>query len=190
MRFILAIILLLAFESCFFFKASQRKQLEKLDLTKPLDVVIVPGSPLHHGKWDTLLKARIVWSEFLYKKGYTKNILYSGNSVSTAWMEGPSMFLYATQLGIPKENIAVDTAAERETESLFLGYQLAKKMGFHRIGIACEPFQCELLKRYAKNNVSDKLSYFPIIYDSIIERMKVHLEIDTTLTRRPNFYPH
>jgi uncharacterized SAM-binding protein YcdF (DUF218 family) len=187
MRFVLALFLLCFFESCFFFKSYQRKQLTGIDPKRPIEVVIIPGLPLYHGQWDTLLKTRILWAEFLYKKGYAQNILFSGNAVYTKWKEGPSMALFADQLGIPKENILIDTLAEHSTENLYYGYQLAKQKGFHKIAVATDPFQCGLLKRYAKNNVSDKLHYFPIIYDSIRSRMSVQIEIDTTKNWKANF---
>ena len=189
MRILFFIFCLTGLSSCFFFSPSQNRELKKAEQLKPIDVIIVPGLPLYYGKWDTLLKARILWSDYLYKKGIASNILYSGNAVYTQWREGPSMALYATQLGIKNENIFIDTIAEHSTENLFYGYQLAKEKGFKSIAVATDPFQCSLLSKYAKKHFNETIYFIPIIYDSIRAEMKIELLIDTTLNKKPNFIP-
>ena len=77
-----------------------RKLLHNAELVKPIDIAIVPGLPLYNGKIDTLLKSRLLWSHYLFKKGIVSNVLYSGNAVYTPWVEGPTMALFANQLGI------------------------------------------------------------------------------------------
>lgn len=189
MKIILSFFLLLLFSSCYFFGPTPRKLLQKAELVKPIDIVIVPGLPLFHGKWDTLLKSRILWSHYLYKKGIVTNVLYSGNAVYTPWVEGPSMALFAGQLGVKREHIVIDTIAEHSTENLFYGYQLAKKMGCKTIAIATDPFQCAMLHKYAKKNFNETIYFIPIIYDSIKPLMGCDITIDTALTFRKNFIP-
>jgi hypothetical protein len=172
-----------------FFGTHQNKRYKSIEEIKPIDVVIVPGLPLYHGQWDTLLKARILWSDFLYKKGITSRILYSGNAVYTPWREGPSMALYARQLGIKPENILVDTIAEHSTENLYYGYLLARANGCKTIAVATDPFQCSMLQKFAKKNFKDEIYFLPIIYDSIRTEMKIDLAIDTTITKCSNFIP-
>jgi len=183
----LAIILLVS--SCIFLNSSQNKQLKKAVGVKPIDIAIVPGLPLYNGKWDTLLKTRILWAKFLYKRGYVSNILFSGNAVYTPWTEGPSMALYAEQLGIPKENIFIDTIAEHSTENLFYGYQLAKQKGFRTVCVSSDPFQCRFLKKFAKKNFEDTIYFLPVNYDSIRNEMKIELVIDSVATKKHNFIP-
>jgi uncharacterized SAM-binding protein YcdF (DUF218 family) len=187
MRIFVFLVCFCFLESCFFLGASPKKRLRRVNEIKPLDVIIVPGLPLYHGQWDTLLKTRILWSEFLYKKGYVKNVLYSGNAVYTPWMEGPSMALYAAQLGIDKEHILIDTIAEHSTENLYYGYQLAKQKGFKTIAVATDPFQCAMLHRFARKNFHDHIYFIPVIYDSILSRTSIELTIDTTVARKQNF---
>jgi hypothetical protein len=189
MRIFFFIIYLSLFSSCFFSGNSQNRELRKAEQRKPIDVIIVPGLPLYKGQWDTLLKARILWSDFLYKKGIVSNIIFSGNAVYTQWREGPSMALYAEQLGIKNENIFIDTIAEHSTENLFYGYKLAKEKGFKSIAVATDPFQCNLLNKYAKKHFNETIYFIPIIYDSIRNEMKIDMKIDTTLNKKPNFIP-
>ena len=189
MRLIVAVIVLLFLSSCFFLGPTPKKRLRHAESIKPIDVVIIPGLPLYHGKWDTLLKSRIMWSQYLYKKGIVSNVLYSGNAVYTPWMEGPSMALFAQQLGIKNENIIVDTIAEHSTENLYYGYQMAKQMGFKTIAIATDPFQCAMLHKYARKNFNETIYFIPIVYDSIRPQMNIELQIDTTLNLKSNFIP-
>ncbi len=184
MRSLLFVFSVLFFCSCFFLGPSPRARLKQAEAMKPIDIAIVPGLPLYHGKWDTLLKSR------LYKKGIVSNILYSGNAVYTPWVEGPSMGLFANQLGIPREHIVIDTIAEHSIENLFYGYRLAKSLGYKTIAIATDPFQCAMLHKYAKKNFNETIYFIPIVYDSIRAQMNaIELEIDTTLTVKKNFIP-
>jgi vancomycin permeability regulator SanA len=189
MRLISAIISTLFFTSCFFLGSTPRKLLQRAEAIKPIDIAIVPGLPFYHGKIDTLLKSRILWSHYLFKKGIVSNVLYSGNAVYTPWIEGPTMALFANQLGIENKNIVIDTIAEHSTENLFFGYHQAKKMGYKTIAIATDPFQCAMLHKYAKKNFNETIYFIPIIYDSIKPFMGMDLLIDTTLTLKKNFTP-
>ena len=173
--------------SCFFLGPSPKKRLQKIHDIRPVDVAIIPGLPLYHGQWDTLLKTRMLWSEFLIKKGYVKNLIYSGNAVYTPWMEGPSMALIARQLGIDSSRIFVDTVAEHSTENLHYGYLLAKEKGFNSIAVATDPFQCAMLHKFAKKNFEEEIYFLPVVYDSIKARTSVKVGIDTSLTKKKNF---
>lgn len=189
MKLILFVLNIFLLPSCFFLGPTPRKLLQNAELIKPIDIAIVPGLPLYHGKCDTLLKSRMLWSQYLFKKGIVSNVLYSGNAVYTPWIEGSSMALLANQLGIENKNIVIDTIAEHSTENLFYGYQLAKKMGYKTIAIATDPFQCAMLHKYAKKNFNETIYFIPIIYDSIKPNMGMDLVIDTTLTLKKNFLP-
>ncbi len=189
MRLIFFCLCTLLLPSCFFFGPTPRKLLHNAELIKPIDIAIIPGLPLYHGKIDTLLKSRLLWSNYLFKKGIVSNVLYSGNAVYTPWIEGSTMALFANQLGIENKNIVIDTIAEHSTENLFYGYHQAKKMGYKTIAIATDPFQCAMLHKYAKKNFNETIYFIPIIYDSIKPLMGMDLIIDTTLTLKKNFIP-
>ncbi len=178
---------LIGLSSCFFLGPSPKKRLQKIADIKPVDVVIVPGLPLYQGQWDTLLKTRMLWSEFLIRKGYARHVLYSGNAVYTPWMEGPSMALIARQLGIDSAHILIDTIAEHSTENLHYSYLMAKAKGFNSIAVATDPFQCAMLHKFAKKNFEEEIYFLPVIYDSIKARTGIEVRIDTTLTKKRNF---
>ena len=160
MRLIFFCLCTLLLPSCFFFGPTPRKLLHNAELIKPIDIAIIPGLPLYHGKIDTLLKSRLLWSNYLFKKGIVSNVLYSGNAVYTPWIEGSTMALFANQLGIENKNIVIDTIAEHSTENLFYGYHQAKKMGYKTIAIATDPFQCAMLHKYAKKNFNETIYFY------------------------------
>src|SRR3954467_5260266 len=93
---------------------------------KPYDAVIVPGIPCDGGKWNFIMKWRVSWSVFLYKKGIAKNIVYSGGAVYTPYTEALIMAEYAEKMGVPKEHIFTEVCAEHSTENLYYSWQLAK----------------------------------------------------------------
>jgi hypothetical protein len=187
-HFIYSIVLFL-FTSCYIFGPSPKSRLAKRSQLDTIDVAIVPGLPLHHGIWDTLLKSRILWSEFLYRKGYVKHLIYSGNAVYTPWVESETMKLYAVKLGIKKEDVLIDTLAEHSTENLFYSYQLAISKGYKSIAVATDPFQCAMLHKFAKKSFNKSIILLPIVFDSIRQKMAVEITIDTVETKKTVFTP-
>jgi len=175
--------------SCFFVGPSHIKRLRMAVKDGPVDVAIVPGFPFNNGRWDTLLKSRILWSLYLYKKGIIRNIIYSGNAVYTPYMEGKSMALYAYALGIDPAHIFVDTIAEHSTENLYYGYQMAKKLGFTKIAIATDPFQCYMLYKFSKKHFKTEFFFLPIIYDSISAYTSLDPVVDTKPAYVDSFVP-
>lgn len=180
---------LLLLQSCYFLGPSPRKRLEHVCKTKPLDVAIVPGLPLRHGTWDTLLKTRILWSVYLYKTGVVKRVLYSGNAVYTKWIEGKVMAEYAMKLGVKREDILIDTLAEHSTENLYYGFNLAKSEGCKTIALATDPFQCAMLYKFSKNKIKHKVHFLPVLFDSIVNTFNVNPHVDTAINVVANFVP-
>jgi len=133
---------------------------------KPYDVIIVPGAPYNGKNWNKIMRDRIFWSKFLFEKGYTKNIIYSGGAVYTPYVESKIMALYAQSLGIPKENIYTEEKAEHTTENVYYSYRLAKEMGFKKIALATDPYQTNNLHGYLKKNKFE-ISLLPILYDTV-----------------------
>lgn len=152
---------------CFSSKKSQREAYEKAQQVAPFDAVIVPGVPFKDGHWDTVMKARVLWSWVLYKNGVVKNIIYSGGAVYSPYLEAKIMGLYAQQLGIPQENIFYDTLAQHSTENVYYSYLLAKKIGFKTIALATDPFQSLMLRGYTKRRFMTAIFHLPFSTDSI-----------------------
>lgn len=134
----------------------------------PFDALIVPGVPFENGKWDRVMKARVMWSWILYKNGFVKNIIYSGAAVYSPYYEAVIMGLYAQQLGIPKEHIFYDTIARHSTENVFYSYLIARKNGFKTLALGTDPyFQSPLLKSFTKRRFATYIHHVPFIIDSL-----------------------
>jgi uncharacterized SAM-binding protein YcdF (DUF218 family) len=139
---------------------------ERAALNKPYDAIIVPGVPFENGAWSGVLKSRILWSYYLYKNGYAKNIIYSGSSVYTPYVESKIMAMYAEQLGIPKEHIFSETKAEHSTENVYYGYKLGLNQGFKKMALATDPFQTKTLMSFIEKLKID-LPVIPMVYDKM-----------------------
>ena len=114
------------------------------------------------------MKGRIYWSKFLYDHEVTRNIIYSGAAVYSAYVEAEIMAQYAVALGIPKEHVYSETLAEHSTENVYYSFKLAGKLGFKTIAIASDPFQTRLLRRFARKKVSDTIGLIPMVEDSMV----------------------
>jgi uncharacterized SAM-binding protein YcdF (DUF218 family) len=152
--------------SCAFSTKTCTKLLKKA-IEEPYDIVIVPGVPLENGKWSYTMKGRVCWSKYLYDKGITKNVIYSGAAVYSPYYEAEIMALYAEKLGIPRENIFTEIRAEHSTENVYYSYKKARKLGFRRIALASDQFQTKMLRRFTRIKVSDEVGLIPIVTDSL-----------------------
>ncbi|MBC7488262.1 MAG: YdcF family protein [Cytophagaceae bacterium] len=145
---------------------------------KPFDAIIIPGFPHDSIKgWDRIVQGRVYWALFLYKKGIAKNVIFSGSAVYSPYVESKVMALYAEQLGIPKENIFVETKAEHSTENLYYSYLLAREHGFNTIALATDPVQSSFLVSYKRKFKLTNLKFIPIIYDTLMVMTKENPKI-------------
>lgn len=170
--------------------ASPLKFYSKAIVKVPYDVIIVPGIPYQNENWESnVMKTRVLWSFYLYSKGITRNVIYSGSAVYSPYVEGKIMALHAIALGIPRERVFSETQAEHSTENLVYSYRLAKKMGFKKIALATDPFQSATLRTYAWD-IGLHVDFIPIIYDTL-NTLKVDslLHIDASTGFVSNFIP-
>lgn len=128
--------------------------------------MIVPGVPFEGPETTGVMKMRLYWAKHLYDSGYTKNIIFSGSSVYSPYVEGIVMKLMADSLGIPPQNTFSETKAEHSTENAYYGYRMAKQLGFTKIALATDPFQAGLLKSFIRRFCPGMKS-IPIIFDSM-----------------------
>lgn len=154
------------FYSCAYSSKASQDLFEKAKL-QVYDIVVVPGVPLENDKWSRTMKGRILWAAYLYNKGITKNILFSGSAVSSPYKEGEVMGLYAVALGIPQEHIFAETKAEHSTENIYYGYQLARQKGFNKIALASDPFQTKALTKFTRKRVSPDVAMIPMVMDTM-----------------------
>lgn len=186
------------FPSCVFFGPSGTSLFTQAKSKAPYDVIIVPGIPFDSvGGWANTMQGRVYWSKYLFDKGITKNIIYSGSAVYTPFIESEVMALYAKELGIPAENIFAEKKAEHSTENLYYSYYLAKSLGFEKIALATDPFQSKMLSSYPKK-LKVSVDLIPFVKDSLRAMPKqANVKIDTTglkvlcfesITERENRY--
>lgn len=144
------------------------------------DIIIVPGVPFENGQWSYTMKGRVCWSKYLYDKGITKNIMYSGSAVYSPYIEAEIMALYAEKIGVRKENIFTETLAEHSTENVYYSYKKAKKLGYTRIALASDPFQTKMLKRFTRKRVSPQVGLIPFVSDTLrnVESKIIDTEIE------------
>lgn len=153
---------------------------------QPFDVIIVPGYPYFETGWDTVLNIRIRWADYLYKKGYAKNIIFSGSAVYTKYVESKVMAIYAEALGIPPEHIFTEQTAEHTTENVYYSYRIAKKHGFTNIGLATDPNQVGNMRHFI-NKYELPIKLLPIVFDTLRANEIQEPVIDATPAIRENF---
>lgn len=117
-------------------------------LTAPYDVIIVPGISYDSAKVNPIYKARMLWAKWLFDRKIAKNIIFSGSSVHTPYVEGLSMKIMADSMGIPSENTFVEDRAEHSSENVDFGVRLAHQLGFRKIAVATDPFQSHFIRRF------------------------------------------
>ncbi|MCE7064142.1 YdcF family protein [Dyadobacter sp. CY326] len=132
------------------FYRTAEKAFQKGLKEQPYDAVIVPGFPHNGKKWDMILQMRIHWAHYLYTKGYTKNIIFSGSAVATPYVESKVMASYAEALGVPREHIFTEEKAEHSTENVYYSYRLAKDLGFTKLALATDPIQTSYMRKFIK----------------------------------------
>lgn len=152
------------------------------------DAIIVPGIPFEGQVWDSVMKARVLWSYVLYKNGITKNVIYSGSAVYSPFYEAKIMGLYGKELGIPEEHIYYDTQARHSTENVYYSYLIAKEQGFKTVALATDPFQSALLRRFTASRLGTQIYHMPFVMDSVRKYSHIRPEIDPTSATRDNFY--
>jgi len=131
------------------------------------DVIIVPGIPFENGIWGRIMQGRVYWAKYLYDKGIAKNIIFSGAAVYTPYYEGKIMAMYAIALGVPAAHVFTEDLAEHSTENIYYSYQLARKLGFHKVAVASDPFQTKLLRKYAHKKVDPSIKMIPFVTDTL-----------------------
>lgn len=151
---------------CSYDKAKKESTDLNEEVANPYDVIIVPGVPYQEPSLKTILKARIFWAKYLFDRGIAKNIIFSGSSVYTPFVEGKIMKIYADSLGIPSDHTFSEEEAEHSTENIYYSVQMAKKMGFKKIALATDHYQAFLLVGYLRKKFPD-LKILTIEYKKI-----------------------
>lgn len=153
---------------------------------KPYDVIIVPGVPYDKSATTSVMTLRLYWAKHLYDSGFTKNIIFSGGSVYTHFVEGIAMKIMADSLGIPPNRTFYESTAEHSTENVYFSWKLAKKKGFNKIALATDPYQAALLRRFIKR-YTPGVKAVPIVFSLLDIDDRSLPKIDTTGAYVENF---
>jgi uncharacterized SAM-binding protein YcdF (DUF218 family) len=173
--------------SCLWFVPSVKKLTARsLKDNTVYDAIIVPGVPFNPPTWDMVMKMRVIWGVHLYKRGHTKNIIMSGSSVYSPFIEAQIMRLYAIKMGVPADHVFTEERAEHSTENIWYGYKLAKAMGFAKIAFASDPFQSRLLYSFARKHMKG-LQFLPVIFDTLETLSHIEPKINYDSLRVSNF---
>jgi len=185
---IFSLLFLLFLNSCSFSKKTC-KELYARASKEQFDLIIVPGAPFENNKWGKIVKGRVYWAKFLFDKGIAKNIMFSGASVYSPYYESMIMSLYAEAIGIPKENIFIETKAEHTTENVYYSYKKAIDLGFKKIAVASDPFQTKMVSRFTRRKVNKDILMIPFVVDTLkeIEPYMIDPEIDYQKAFNPSF---
>lgn len=197
MRYVInLLVLVLLLSGCAFSKKTSIKYLNKATTNEPYDAIIIPGVPHDGVSWSPTMNIRLSWANYLYQKGITKNIIYSGGAVYTKYSEAKIMAEYGKAQGIPDANIFLDTNAEHTSENVYYSYRVAKEQGFKRIALATDPFQAKSMRMMIKKHKLP-IDMLPIVFDTIrtIDRPEPVISTDVaieepfvSITERESFF--
>lgn len=177
----LALAALLLINACITPKRGPRNNLAEIrQKNQTFDAIIVPGIPydVMNNGWDSVMKARVIWSWVLYKNGIARNIIYSGGAVYTPFTEAHVMGIYGRALGIPADHIFYDTSARHSTENVYYSYLLARKLGFKSLALATDPFQSGLLKGFLKKRFGTPVQPLPFVTDTLAAYKHINPIVD------------
>lgn len=177
------------FSSCMNGYFIPKKQMKYAQHFAPYDVIIVPGIPFLNDEWDGIMKTRILWSVYLYKNGFTKNIIYSGSSVYSPYYESEIMKLYAIELGVNPAHIYTEKEAKHGVENLYYSYILAKNLAFKNIALATDPAQNLQIGYYGRPMVNS-IELLPTLMDKINFDDSKNIKINTEKAYNTNFKPY
>lgn len=172
------------------------KSYKQAQSTRPFDVVIVPGVPYEGERTTSVMKMRLFWAKHLYDSGFTKNIIFSGSSVYSPYVEGIVLKIMADSLGIPPEHTFSETHAEHSTENVYYSWKMAREMGYTKIALATDPFQAGMLRSFIRRYCPG-MTAIPIIFDTMdidektlpsINADGAHVADFISITQRQSFW--
>lgn len=161
---------------------------------QPYDVIIVPGVPYQGPSMRFILKSRILWAKYLYDNNITQNIIFSGASVYSPYVEGLIMKTYADSLHIPSCHTFAETQAQHSTENIYYSVLMARQMGFKHIAVATDQYQTVILSLYIKKNCPEvdiltidfaRIDVFTAPWPEI-DPSRAHVDNFVSLTDREN----
>lgn len=133
---------------------------------KPFDVLLVPGTPYFQEGMTEVMLNRLLWAEHLYKKGFSKYIMFSGAAVYTPFIEGCILREYAMLLGIPGDKILVEPKAENSVDNIYYANLQAREMDLKDMLVATDTYQSLRYSRFQKQT-NIQFNMAPMQVDSL-----------------------
>ena len=140
---------------------------DSLTATDRYDAIIVPGFPHFKDSTTLVIYQRVNWAVYLYQKGITQNIIFSGGAVHTPFVESKIMALYAEKMGVPPEHIFIEDQAEHSTENVYYSSRLGMRNGFERFAVATDVVQSSFLYSINNHRFEMEVDFLPIVMDSL-----------------------
>ncbi len=185
-KIIIYTVVILLLSSCSSLFHSAKGTFAKGKKEQPYDAIIVPGYPYEGEHWNTVIKMRVTWAKYLYDKGYTKNIVFSGAAVYTPYIESRIFKAYAIAKGIPTENIFTEETAEHSVENIYYSYRMAKEMGFEKIALATDAFQTNNTRRFIKK-YDLNIQLLPVVMETLFRLDRSEPKIEPSTAKVDDF---
>lgn len=188
-KILFGIITCIFFNSCYFVIHHPGRYYKKAK-SDSYDAVIIPGFPYDGKNWNKVMKYRLLWAKHLHENKLAKNFIFSGGAVHTPYNEGYIMAMYASKMGIPKENIIIEPYAQHSSENVYFSLKICQEKNFKKIAIATDPFQSFLISNYAQRIRNISIDYL-ILQPRLIREHKYYDEpkINADLAIENNFIP-
>lgn len=149
--------------------------------------IIVPGYPYEGEEWNLIMESRVRWAAFLYQKGFTDYIIFSGAAVYTPYIESRIMKLYAEKLGVPAEHILTEEKAMHSVENLYYSFVMARNRGFTKIALATDPVQYRMLLTVNNNTYGLPIGYASVEPGILNDVSTMEVSIDSSSAFVENF---
>ncbi len=188
----LLIVLFLGISSCILYRANSKPMFKHYIKYQPFDAIIVPGYPYYNNGWEDVIRMRVLWAKYLFSKGYTKHIIFSGSAVYSPYIESRIMREYAIAIGIDSNIIFTEERAEHSTENVYYSYQLAQEHGWNNVALATDYVQIKMVRSFiskAKIPIVYLPALIPILDSMDIEFHDNPPQINDTIAYVSDFTP-
>lgn len=184
---VLLLLSLLLITSCW--SPKKAKKIFESQITEaPFDALIVPGVPYNGDGWDTIMKLRVHWAQYLFEQKKATHIIFSGSAVYSPYYEGKIMRQYAIAMGLPADKLFAEIQAEHSVENVYYSILKGKELGFKTFALATDPYQNYFMKDVFDKRV-EYLYFLPFDYDIMSSIEMVDPIIDAEKCKASKFVP-
>ncbi|MGB0404365.1 MAG: YdcF family protein [Salibacteraceae bacterium] len=153
---------------------------------KPFDVLVVPGTPYYNEGMTEVMLYRLLWAEHLYKKGFSKYIMFSGAAVYTPFVEACIMKQYAMLLDIPEDKILIEPKAENSVDNIYYANLQARELDLKDLLVATDTYQSLRYSRFQKKT-NIQFNMTPMQVDSLNLDFRFKTTINDSVCHQPGW---